>query len=105
MKFLDSPFDDELLYVVDGELLNHLVKLLSALDIIDDKSGIHDSTNKQKVLRYLLKSVIQCSNYPTGEARLNGELDYIEFENMLWEMGIRLPNEEDPNNQYPKEDR
>jgi len=101
MKFLDSPFDDELLYVVDGELLNHLVKLLSALDIIDEKSGIHDSTNKQKVLRYLLKSVIQCSNYPTGESK--GDLDYIEFENWLWKNGIRLPNDEDPSNPYPNE--
>lgn len=99
MNFFEKPFDDELLYVVDGELLNHMVKLLGALDIIDEKD-----TNKQKVLRYLLKSIIQCSNYPTGEARENDELDYIEFENMLWEMGIRLPNEEDPRSQYPKED-
>ena len=99
MNFFEKPFDDELLYVVDGELLNHMVKLLGALDIIDEKD-----TNKQKVLRYLLKSIIQCSNYPTGEARENDELDYIEFENMLWEMGIRLPNEEDPRNQYPEED-
>ena len=36
--------------------------------------------------------------------RTKGELDYIEFENWLWKNGIRLPNEEDPNNPYPKED-
>ena len=28
-------FEDNLLYVVDGELMNQLVKLLSALDLID----------------------------------------------------------------------
>ena len=28
-------FEDDLLYVVDGELMNQLIKLLSALDIID----------------------------------------------------------------------
>ena len=32
------------------------------------------------------------------------DLDYIEFENWLWKNGIRLPNPEDPNNPYPKED-
>ena len=46
MNFFEKPFDDELLYVVDGELLNHMVKLLGALDIIDEKD-----TNKQKVLK------------------------------------------------------
>ena len=28
-------FEDDLLYVVDGELMNQLIKLLSALDVID----------------------------------------------------------------------
>lgn len=97
MKFFDKPFDDKLLYVVDGELLNHLVKLMSALDIIDE------GTNKKKVLKYLLKSVIQCSNYPTGEAVDDEDMDYIEFENWLWNNGIRLPNDQDPNNPYPNE--
>ncbi len=89
-------FVDNLLYIVDGELLNHTVKLLSALELVDE------GRKKNAVLKYMIKSIIQCSNYPTGEA--NDELDYIEFENMLWEMGIRLPNEEDPRNQYPEED-
>ena len=30
--------------------------------------------------------------------------DYIEFENWLWKNGMRLPNDEDPNNPYPNED-
>ena len=89
-------FEDDLLYVVDGELMNQLIKLLSALDIIDA------GPEKQKVLGYFIKSLIQVSNHPTGEAK--DELDYIEFENWLWKNGIRLPNPEDPNNPYPKED-
>jgi|TARA_R110001592_G_scaffold37644_3_gene125360 hypothetical protein len=97
MKFLDKPFDDQMLYVVDGELLNHLVKLLSSLELIDE------GFNKSKVLNYLVKSIIQCSNYPTGEVK--DDVDYIEFENMLYNMGIRLPNDEDPNNQYPEDDK
>mgnify|MGYP003117658231 FL=1 len=48
------------------------------------------------------KSIIQCSNYPTGEAK--DEWDEIELENWLWDNGIRLPNSEDPNNPYPEED-
>ena len=89
-------FEDDLLYVVDGELMNQLIKLLSALDIIDE------GPEKQKVLGYFIKSLIQVSNHPTGESK--DEFDYIEFENWLWNNGIRLPNEEDPNNPYPKED-
>ena len=89
-------FEDDLLYVVDGELMNQLIKLLSALDIIDA------GPEKQKVLGYFIKAIKQVSNHPTGEAK--DELDYIEFENWLWKNGIRLPNPEDPNNPYPNED-
>ena len=89
-------FEDNLLYVVDGELMNQLVKLLSALELIDAGS------NKDLVLKYFIKAIKQVSNHPTGEA--NDEFDYIEFENWLWENGIRLPNPEDPNNPYPNED-
>ena len=89
-------FEDDLLYVVDGELMNQLVRLLSALELIDE------GAEKQKVLGYFIKSIIQVSNHPTGEVK--GELDYIEFENWLWRNGIRLPNPEDPNNPYPEED-
>ena len=89
-------FEDDLLYVVDGELMNQLIKLLSALDIIDA------GPEKQKVLGYFIKAIKQVSNHPTGEAK--DELDYVEFENWLWKNGIRLPNPEDPNNPYPKED-
>jgi hypothetical protein len=53
----------------------------------------------------MIKSIIQCSNYPTGESTFDVDMDEIELENWLWEMGIRLPNPEDPNNQYPKEDQ
>ena len=51
----------------------------------------------------MVKSIIQCSNYPTGE--VNDKIDDIEFENWLWECGIRLPNPDDPDNQYPEEDK
>ena len=90
-------FEDDLLYVVDGELMNQLIKLLSALDIIDA------GPEKQKVLGYFIKAIKQVSNHPTGEVK--DELDYIEFENWLWKNGIRLPNPEDPNNPYPNEDQ
>ena len=95
MNWEDKPFDDGLLYVVDGELMNHILKLLRALDLVDA------GANKEKVLRYLIKSIIQVSNYPTGES--TDELDYIELENWLWKNGIRLPNDEDPRNPYPNE--
>ena len=58
-----------------------------------------------KVLNYMIKSIIQCSNYPTGESTFDVDVDEIEFENWLWECGIKLPNPEDPNNQYPEEDQ
>ena len=90
-------FEDDLLYVVDGELMNQLIKLLSALDIIDA------GPEKQKVLGYFIKAIKQVSNHPTGEAK--DELDYVEFENWIWKNGIRLPNPEDPNNPYPNEDQ
>tara|TARA_B100002019_G_scaffold247326_1_gene225668 strand:+ start:779 stop:1090 length:312 start_codon:yes stop_codon:yes gene_type:complete len=96
-----KPFDDKLLYVVDGELMNHILKLLRALDIIEKgQRGKHH----RGVLKYMIKSIIQVSNHPTGES-LEEDLDYIEFENWLWENGMRLPNDEDPNNPYPNEDQ
>ena len=57
------------------------------------------------VLNYMIKSIIQCSNYPPGESTFDVDVDEIEFENWLWECGIKLPNPEDPNNQYPEEDQ
>ena len=68
-------FEDDLLYVVDGELMNQLIKLLSALDVIDA------GPEKQKVLGYFIKAIIQVSNHPTGEAK--DELDYIEVNDNL----------------------
>jgi hypothetical protein len=56
----------------------------------------------QKILNFMIKSIIQCSNFPTGE--VNQEIDEIELENWLWECGIKLPNPDDPDNQYPEED-
>ena len=52
----------------------------------------------------MIKSIIQVSNFPTGEAVDDDDTDYIEFENWLWKNGRRLPNDEDPNNPYPNED-
>ncbi len=95
-----EPFEDDLLYVVDGELMNHILKLLRALDIIEKgQKGSHH----KGVIRYMIKSIIQVSNHPTGESIDDEDLDYVEFENWLWKNGIRLPNEEDPNNPYPNE--
>ena len=91
----DKPFIDDMLYVVDGELLNHMLKVCKAF-------GKH-SPEHQKVLNYMMKSMVQCSNFPTGE--VNDEIDEIELENWLWECGIRLPNPDDPDNQYPEEDQ
>ena len=91
----DKPFIDDMLYVVDGELLNHMLKVCKAF-------GKH-SPEHQKVLNYMMKSIVQCSNFPTGE--VNDEIDEIELENWLWECGIRLPNPDDPDNQYPEEDQ
>ena len=51
----------------------------------------------------MMKSIVQCSNFPTGE--VNDEIDEIELENWLWECGIRLPNPDDPDNQYPEGDK
>ena len=90
-----KPFIDEMLYVVDGELMNHMLKVCKAF-------GKH-SPDHQKVLNYMVKSIVQCSNFPTGE--VNDEIDEIELENWLWECGIRLPNPDDPDNQYPEEDQ
>ena len=97
----DKPFQDHLLYVVDGELLNHMIKLMKAFKMSPELEMT--LPQYEKVLNYMIKSIIQCSNYPTGEEA--GEIDYIDFENWLWKCGIRLPNDEDPNNQWPEEDQ
>ena len=90
-----KPFIDEMLYVVDGELLNHMLKVCKRFGKM--------SPEYQKVLNFMIKSIIQCSNYPTGET--NDQIDDIDFEDMLWKCGIKLPNENDPDNQYPDEDQ
>jgi hypothetical protein len=92
----NKPFIDDMLYVVDGELMNHMLKICKSF-------GQH-SPDHQKVLNYMVKSIIQCTNYPTGEVN-NGELDDIDFEEMLWHLGIKLPNPNDPDNQYPDDER
>ena len=99
----DKPFDDELLYVVDGELLNHMIKVMKVFKMSPEISSI--LPEYRQVLNYMIKSIIQCSNYPTGESTFDVDMDEIEFENWLWENGIKLPNPEDPNNQYPEEDQ
>ena len=97
-----EPFDDNLLYTVDGELMNQVLKLLRALDIIEKGTK---GSHHRGVLRYMIKSIIQVSNWPTGETVDDDDIDYIEFENWLWKNGIRLPNDEDPKNPYPNEDK
>ena len=91
----DKPFIDEMLYVVDGELLNHMLKICKELGTMHPKY--------ENVMNHMIKSIIQCSNYSTGEVN-NGELDDIDFEEMLWHLGIRLPNPNDTDNQYPDDE-
>ena len=96
----DRPFQDDMLYVVDGELLNHIIRVMKAFQRSPDLPEPY-----VKVLTYVIKSIIQCSNYPTGEVVDDlTDIDEIGFEEFLWRSGIRLPNPEDPNNQYPEED-
>ena len=99
----DKPFHDDLLYVVDGELLNHMIKVMKVFKMSPEISSI--LPEYRQVLSYMIKSIAQCSNYPTGESTFDVDMDEIEFENWLWENGIKLPNPEDPNNQYPEEDQ
>ena len=102
-----KPFIDEMLYVVDGELLNHMLKICKKFGSVNPEY--------EKVLNYMIKSIIQCSNYPTGEVTDDvDEIDFeaseftswdeIEFEEFLWRSGIRLPNPNDIDNQYPDEE-
>jgi len=99
----DKPFDDGLLYVVDGELLNHMIKVIKVFKMSPEISSI--LPEYRNVLNYMIKSIIQCSNYPTGESVPDVDMDEIELENWLWECGIKLPNPDDPDNQYPEEDQ
>ena len=85
----------------DGELLNHMIKVMKVFKMSPEISSI--LPEYRQVLNYMIKSIIQCVNYPTGEEV--GEIDEIDFENWLWECGIKLPNPDDPDNQYPEEDQ
>ena len=97
----DKPFHDHLLYVVDGELLNHMIKMMKAFKLSPELEMT--LPQYEKILNFMIKSIIQCSNYPTGEEV--GEIDEIDLENWLWECGIKLPNDQDPDNQWPEEDQ
>ena len=81
-----KPFEDNMLYIVDGELLNHMLKICKSF-------GRHVPEH-QEVLNYMIQSIIQCTNYPTGE--VNDQLDEIDFEHMLWKFGIKLLNPNNP---------
>ena len=89
-----EPFLNDMLYVVDGELMNHMLKICKRFGSMNPEY--------EKVLNYMIKSIIQCTNFPTGE--VSGELDDIDFEEMLWHLGIKLPNQNDPDNQYPDDE-
>ena len=105
-----NPFINDMLYVVDGELMNHMLKICKRFGSMNPEY--------EKVLNYMIKSIIQCSNYPTGEVTDEideiDEIDFeaseftswdeIEFEEFLWRSGIRLPNPNDIDNQYPDEE-
>ena len=93
-KMRSKPFIDDMLYVVDGELMNHMLQICKRFGTMNPEYD--------KVLNYMIKSIIQCTNYPTGE--VNGQIDDIDFEDMLWKLGIKLPNPNDPDNQYPDDE-
>ena len=80
-----------------------MIKIMKVFKMSPEISSI--LPEYRQVLNYMIKSIIQCSNYPTGESTFDVDVDEIEFENWLWECGIKLPNPEDPNNQYPEEDQ
>jgi len=67
-----KPFMDEMLYVVDGELMNHMLKICKRFGSMNPEY--------EKVLNYMIKSIIQCTNFPTGE--VSGELDDADYEEM-----------------------
>ena len=69
----DKPFDDGLLYVVDGELLNHMIKIMKVFKMSPEIATI--LPEYRQVLNYMIKSIIQCSNYPTGEPAFDVDLD------------------------------
>ena len=89
-----NPFINDMLYVVDGELMNHMLKICKKFGSVNPEY--------ETVMNHMIKSIIQCTNFPTGE--VSGELDDIDFEEMLWHLGITLPNPNDPNNQYPDDE-
>ena len=47
----DKPFIDEMLYVVDGELLNHMLKICKKFGSIVPEY--------EKVMNHMIKSIIQ----------------------------------------------
>jgi len=73
----DKPFKDHLLYVVDGELLNHMIRMMKAFKLSPELEMT--LPQYEKILNFMIKSIIQCSNYPTGEEV--GEVDEIDLEN------------------------
>ena len=68
----DKPFHDDLLYVVDGELLNHMIKVMKVFKMSPEISSI--LPEYRQVLNYMIKSIIQCSNYPTGESTFDVDI-------------------------------
>ena len=60
----DELFDEEMLYVIDGELMNKTIKVLQITGTMDtppkDFRGLY---------KFLVKALKQISNNPTGEIR------------------------------------
>ena len=54
----DKPFHDELLYVVDGELLNHILKIMKVFKMSPEITSVLPEF--RQVLNYMIKIKIKC---------------------------------------------
>ena len=81
----DELFDEEMLYVIDGELMNKTIKVLQITGTMDtppkDFKGLY---------HFLVKALKQISNNPTGEVR--GKINDIDFDQFLFDLGLFRKN-------------
>ena len=77
----DDLFDEQMLYVIDGELMNKTIKVLQITGTMDtppkDFHGLY---------KFLVKALKQISNNPTGEIR--GQINDIDFDKFLFDLGL-----------------
>ena len=77
----DDLFDEQMLYVIDGELMNKTIKVLQITGTMDtppkDFHGLY---------KFLVKALKQISNNPTVEIR--GQINDIDFDKFLFDLGL-----------------